>query len=148
MKSTKLLNFAMAVLLLVSCSKGDEDVDYAKSVSGSYTGSLIMSVMGSSDTTECTMVEVSRESVNRVSVTLPAYGEGRMSLPSMVVGGVTVAQSGGSYLLSKGEYGLTHDSTYYSGNLSGIVYGGKLKLDYTCRPGAMPMAINFSFVQD
>ncbi|MBQ9417615.1 MAG: calycin-like domain-containing protein [Bacteroidales bacterium] len=159
MKKTYYFILSAALLLggvFASCDKDDEETtptttttttDVASAVVGSYEGTLIQSVGTSVDTVSAT-ITLTKESASTVKVQIPAYGEGRMAMSAFGIEGVAVAKSNNDYTLTKESYSVTPASTEYKGSLSGTVKGGKLALDYTVTPGAMPMAINFNFSQD
>lgn len=155
MKRTGILALTAALMMgvtFVSCDKDNDEettttTAVAEAVAGSYEGTLIMWVGDSRDTTAAT-ITVTKENAQSVSVALPAYGEGRMAIAAFTIEGVGVAQASNTYTLTKECYSVTPASTEYTGSLNGTVSGGKLQLNYTVKPGAMPMNINFEFVQE
>jgi hypothetical protein len=132
---------AAFVMSTVGCTK-----DVAENIAGTYDGIVTMSVRGETqgDPTEAKVI-IASESENTVSITLPQMGEGRVSIPSFTVTGVSVAKNGKVYNIEKENISATVESMQITGSLVGNVESGKLNMSYSLKPGAMPMNIDFTF---
>lgn len=131
---------AMLGLTMVGCSK-----DYADKVTGSYEGTMKMSVQSTDYPSVDATVVIKSEDENLVSITIPAMGEGRMAMPELTIGGVSVSKDGKTYNLSKEEINITVEEIAWTGTLSGSVESEKLTLTTSLKPGAMPMSIDLTF---
>lgn len=49
------------------------------------------------------------------------------------------------FTIEETEINTTIDSTNYVGTLNGVVDGDNLSLEYSVKPGAMPMSIDYVF---
>ena len=135
-----------------SCSNDDDPVAVAAAseVAGTYVDSLQLTVMGSTSTYKDLEVKVEAASDETVNVILPAYGEGRMALPSLTIPAVKVAGSNNNYAFGVTDYkssvevnGVTKEFTM---TLQGTYVAGKLTLNYTLVYGTMPMPMVCKFV--
>ena len=118
----------------------------AEDVSGTYQGTLTMSVSGTQQGSYDTTIVLQADNDEKVSILFPAIGEGRMSVPEFRVKGVQVNEvSDSKYTLSETAIEFTDDDVKWAGKVSGNVTGNKLHLDYSLQPGAMPMTIDFAF---
>ena len=135
-----------------SCSNDDDPVAVAAAseVAGTYVDSLQLTVMGSTSTYKDLEVKVEAASDETVNVVLPAYGEGRMALPSLTIPAVKVAGSNNNYAFGVTDYkssvevnGVTKEFTM---TLQGTYVAGKLTLNYTLVYGTMPMPMVCKFV--
>lgn len=157
MKKFKFSFAAMMVAMLTmcvaftSCSNDDPvAVAAASEVAGTYVDSLQLTVMGSTSTYKDLEVKVEAASDETVNVILPAYGEGRMALPSLTIPAVKVAGSNNNYAFGVTDYkssvevnGATKEFTM---TLQGTYVAGKLTLNYTLVYGTMPMPMVCKFV--
>ncbi len=80
----------------------------------------------------------------------PPIGQGGQSgptftIPSLTIRDVDVTAKGNTYTISEDDFKLTVGETTYTGNISGTIAGKNAKVEYTLRPGSMPMDINFTF---
>ena len=143
-----------AMPMAITFTFTEEEPGAAASVAGDYEGNMVMSVAGTGYDPVSATVTLVRESAGSVAVTLPAVGEGRMAINGFSIEGVSVVEDGTVYRLVKEEYTASvarasgEGSIEYTGSLSGTVVDGKLTLEYSVTPGAMPMSINFSFSQE
>lgn len=158
MKKFKFSFAAMMVAMLTmcvaftSCSNDDDPVAVAaaSAVAGTYVDSLQLTVMGSTSTYKDLEVKVEAANDETVNVILPAYGEGRMALPSLTIPAVKVAGSDNNYAFGVTDYkssvevnGATKEFTM---TLQGTYVAGKLTLNYTLVYGTMPMPMVCKFV--
>lgn len=146
--SAAIILCAAIATTFASCSeKGDEPATpAAKSVEGIYRGDIRCTVMGSESVAEDMTVAVSADNEAAVTLTLPAYGEPPMQVPSIAVPGVKVSGSDGVYTLAATEFGGTTDTgKAYSGVIEGDYADGRLTLRWNLTYGAMPMPMIFSF---
>ncbi|HIZ88301.1 MAG TPA: calycin-like domain-containing protein [Candidatus Coprenecus pullistercoris] len=115
-------------------------------ISGSYTGTLTMSVMGTAmDPMEEAQVSLAAEG-DVWTLTLPEMGMGTMSMESISVE-VELAESADGYTLSAESIEAVSGETSITGSLTGTVSadGSTMTLSAEITPGAMPMAINVDF---
>lgn len=135
-----------------SCSNDDDPaaVAAASEVAGTYVDSLQLTVMGSTSTYKDLEVKVEAANEETVNIILPAYGEGRMALPSLTIPAVKVAGSNNNYAFGVTDYkssvevnGATKEFTM---TLQGTYVAGKLTLNYTLVYGTMPMPMVCKFV--
>lgn len=158
MKKFKFSFAAMMVAMLTmcvaftSCSSDDDPVAVAAAseVAGTYVDSLQLTVMGSTSTYKDLEVKVEAVNEETVNIILPAYGEGRMALPSLTIPAVKVAGSNNNYAFGVTDYkssvevnGATKEFTM---TLQGTYVAGKLTLNYTLVYGTMPMPMVCKFV--
>ncbi len=146
MKNVKtLLMMALAIVMFgfASCTK--ETQKPAQSVAKTYVGTLSYGVGEMTDVEAS--VELKGESDDKISIVLPAIGEGMMSIPEFTLSGIAVSTSDNKvFTLAETEISQTVGTTNYVGTLTGEVNNGQLTLNYALKPGAMPMSINFTFV--
>lgn len=158
MKKFKFSFAAMMVAMLTmyvaftSCSNDDDPVAVAAAseVAETYVDSLQLTVMGSTSTYKDLEVKVEVANDETVNIILPAYGEGRMALPSLTIPAVKVAGSDNNYVFGVTDYkssvevnGATKEFTM---TLQGTYVAGKLTLNYTLVYGTMPMPMVCKFV--
>lgn len=114
-------------------------------VAGKYEGILSYGVM-EMDEIEAS-VELKAKGGDKVDIVVPAIGEGMMSIPEITVADITVSTTDNKlFAIAETEINQTVDNTNYTGTLNGTVDNGTLTLNFTLKPGAMPMSINFTFV--
>ncbi|MBR4217522.1 MAG: calycin-like domain-containing protein, partial [Bacteroidales bacterium] len=124
---------------------GTAPADYY--IADRYQGSLAMSVMGKpyGEPADVT-ITLEASGKNSVTVKLPAVGEGRMALPALDIADVAVnASDYNTFTLAETSFEQTVDSLHCTGTVKGSVVDGKLTLNYSVKPGAMPMNIDFVF---
>lgn len=147
----------------VSCDKDDDDepkkddnTSYVEAVVGNYYGSLGYSVMnyepgnieGSyelkilKDTEDDDDVIVM---VPQCSFTPPIPNASAFTIPALTITDVDVNKKGETYTIKEDDFSIDIDGTTYTGKLSGTIAGKDAKVEYTLRPGRMPMDINFTF---
>jgi hypothetical protein len=141
-----LLLALMVSVTMTSCSDDDGPTTQsgAKAVSGTYSGTMSMSVMGTAlDPVDCDVVINAGADDTTVDIVLPTvtYG-GHQSIPSITVSGVAVTTSDNkTYTLQQASF----EQDIYSGTIQGTVTDGRLALTYVMNAGKMPMPINFTF---
>lgn len=161
MKSIKFISMIVAAFLLmpafVSCDKDDKDDPVvADSILGTYEGSLSYSVMGydpgdiegsyelkiikdANDADEVTVI------FPQCSFTPPIPQASAFTIPALTVSDVDVTEKGKVYTISEDDFSIDVNGTTYTGKLSGTIKDKKADVEYTVRPGRMPMDINFTF---
>lgn len=84
----------LTLAILPSCSdnKDEPSVPAAKTIQGSYAGDMECSVMGSASTFENLTFSIEATDDATVAVTLPAFGEAPMAMPSLAITGVKVTE--------------------------------------------------------
>ena len=139
-----LLVMALSIVMFgfASCTKENKP---AQSIAKTYVGTLSYGV---SEMTEVeASVELKAESDDKISIVLPAIGEGMMSIPEITLNGIAVSTTDNKvFAIAETEINQTVGTTNYVGTLGGNVDNGKLTLNYALKPGAMPMSITFTFV--
>ncbi|MDE6136722.1 MAG: calycin-like domain-containing protein [Muribaculaceae bacterium] len=137
-------------LSLQSCSDDNNDepaAPAAKSVAGSYTGDLGMTVMGSTDTTEDVTFSLTATDDTHATLTFPTYGNPPMQIQEFDIPGLAVTKDGETYKIARTDYEQTlANGRTASGAVEGDVVDGVLTLRFTLLYGAMPMEMvgNFS----
>ncbi len=145
MKSIK--TFVMAALAIVmfgfaSCNK---EIKPAEEVAKIYVGTMTYGVSEMSEVEAS--VELKAQGDDKISIVLPAIGEGMMSLPEITLNDIAVSTTDNKvFTIAETEINQTVGTTNYTGTLGGNVDNGKLTLNYALKPGAMPMSITFTFV--
>lgn len=148
MKPIKFLFATMIALLafvtLPSCSDDNNEdepaVPAAKAIAGTYAGDMECSVMGSASTFENLSFSLSATDDATVAVTLPAFGEAPMAMPSITITGVKVTEANGISTLATTQCtGTTDSGKSYTCTLSGDVNGNTLNIKFNLQYGAMPM---------
>lgn len=135
----------ICIIGLQSCSD-DKNVDpvtpAAKTIEGSYHGDMQCSVMGNVSTFENVTFEISATDDATVTVTLPAFGEAPMALPSVTITDVKVSETDGVVTLAPTEVsGQTSTGKTYTCTLTGNVKNNVLDIRFNLLYGAMPMPI-------
>lgn len=150
--ATMMVAMLTMCVAFTSCSSDDDPVAVAAAskVAGTYVDSLQLTVMGSTSTYKDLEVKVEAANEETVNIILPAYGEGRMALPSLTIPAVKVAGSDNNYAFGVTDYkssvevnGATKEFTM---TLQGTYVAGKLTLNYTLVYGTMPMPMVCKFV--
>lgn len=123
-------------------------------VAGKYTGIMSYGVSEMSEVEAS--VELKAQGDDKISIVLPAIGEGMMSLPEITLKDIAVDRIDHAevptdqrlFIIAETEINQTVGTTNYTGTLGGNVDNGKLTLNYSLKPGAMPMSITFKFVSE
>lgn len=115
-------------------------------VRGEYNGTLSYSVAGSQYPSTDAKVILKKDYGNTISITLPAVDGGMMSLPEVALSGVVISTTDNvNFKIEETEINATVGTTNYAGTLSGNIKGSALTLEYSIKPGAMPINIDFVF---
>lgn len=126
-----------------------ETVDFAKTIAGSYTNKLSMTVMQQESLYKNATVTLDRVDSTHVDITLPACGSGQMALPALKVEKVEVTDNSGEYKFAvenyNGSVSVNGEQKNYTVTLSGAYKDGGVTLDYTLQYGKMPMAMIAKF---
>lgn len=129
----------------VTFHKGSAPLGYY--VKGSYSGEVSYSVAGANYDPFAASVTLKKGTGNSVTIVLPPVGEGMMSIPEMTVDNVEMTTT--DYVvfnIAETEVEQTLNGVNFVGTLKGNVNGKTLTLNYSLKPGAMPMSIDFTFV--
>ncbi len=145
----------------VSCNNDDDDdPTAANAILGTYSGTLGYSVMnyapGDIDGTYELKIANDPTDADDVVVVLPEcsfappIGPGgqpgpTFTIPSLTIHDVDVTAKDNVYTISEDDFKITVGQTIYTGKLTGTITGKNAKVEYTLRPGSMPMDINFTF---
>ncbi len=116
-------------------------------VSGTYTGTLTMSVMGSAmDPLEDAAVTVVADG-DKAVLTLPAMGMGSMTIGEISVEAELAEAADGGYALTASSIDTMAGELSVTGSLAGTVSadGSLLTVNAEITPGAMPMAISITY---
>ena len=98
----------------------------ADKIVGEYTGLMDMSIAGSSQGSSEMTLALAAADDGTLTISVPAMGDGAMAMPAFDITGVNVSESEKS-------------------DLTGTINDGQMKLTMNIKPGAMPMAITFTF---
>lgn len=153
MKNSKtVLAFTMALIALISFSSCSDKNDSpqaapaAKSVAGTYKGDMTCSVMGQESTFENMNVAVTAVDDATVNVQISEFGEAPMKVPSIMIEGVKVAGSDGTYSLATTTFnGEMENGKTYSGTLDGNYKSDVITVRFNLQYGSMPMPMICSF---
>lgn len=132
----------LTLAILPSCSddKDEPAVPAAKTIEGTYAGDMECSVMGSASTFENVAFNVTATDDATVNVTLPAFGEAPMAMPSITVKGIKVTESNETAVLAETQVsGQTEQGKKYTVTFSGNVTDKMLDVKFNLQYGAMPM---------
>ena len=136
---------SMCVAFSSCSSDDDETVAAAKEISGSYTSSLDMTVMGETSTYDHVTMKIEAVDDATVKITLPACGEGMMAVPAVKVSG-----SNGAYAFAQENYAGTVTvkgaEKNYTVTLQGTLKDKTLTVNYSIQYGKMPMPMIAKFV--
>lgn len=149
--ATMMVAMLTMCVAFTSCSNDDDDtVAAAKEIVGSYTGNLAMTVMGQASSHDNITMKIEAVDDATVKVTLPACGEGMMSLPALEVPAVKVSGSNGAYAFSQENYAGTVTvngaEKKYTVTLQGTLKDNTLTVKYSVQYGKMPAAMIGKFV--
>ena len=117
-------------------------------LSGTYTGTLNMSVMGSAmDPVENATVVLDVADDGKTSLTISSFGMGMMTLEDITVDVTLTESADGTYAFAAENIDTMAGDINVTGSLSGTVTadGSKLTVSAEIKPGAMPMTINVEF---
>lgn len=116
-------------------------------LSGTYTGTLNMSVMGPMDPVEDATVVLEVAEDNSAVLTISSFGMGMMTLEDIAVDVELAEAADGSYTLTAESIDTTAGDINVTGSLSGTVSadGSSITVNAEITPGAMPMSITVEF---
>ena len=145
MKSIKTIVMAVLAIVMFGFASCNKEIKPAEEVAKIYVGTMTYGVSEMSEVEAS--VELKALGDDKVSIVLPAIGEGMMSIPEITLNDITVSTNDNKvFTIAETEINQTVGTTNYTGTLGGNVDNGKLTLNYALKPGAMPMSINFTFV--
>ncbi len=141
---------AVAMFAFTGCKKDNdsagEDIALGYYVEGDYNGLVSYSVMGEMMNEVESVVTLAKDVDNTISITLPSIGEGMLSIPEISLSEVVISTTDKVvFTIEETEINTTIETTNYVGTVKGVVDGDNLTLDYSIKPGAMPMSIDFAF---
>lgn len=115
-------------------------------VSGTYTGTMDLSVMGNSvGKIEDATITVDATAED-ITVTTSPMGSGAMAIGSMTVSGVEMSEAEGVYTLKHDKIDVTSGDLKITGTMTGTVTSeGKASFTFEIKPGAMPMPVTVTF---
>lgn len=122
-------------------TSGTAPTDYY--VADTYEGNIEMSIMNEPQG-EPTLANITLEPTgnNAVNIILPSIGEGNMSIPSLIIPNIPIATSDHqTFTIVETSFEQTVDNRNYTGTITGAVSDSKLTLNYSIKPGAMPVNI-------
>ena len=120
--------------------------DPAYYVAGNYNGTVIYSVGSTEYDPVAATVKLTKSGSGKVNIVLPEVGSGQMSIPALEISDIEVTTTDKEvFTLVEKEVSLTVGSVTYTGKVSGTYTNDSLTLNYSLKPGAMPMYINFVF---
>lgn len=139
-----------------SCGDDDDDpvtAGAADIIAGAYTDDMTCSVMGQASTYEDVTVNVTKVSDGVVSIALPSFGSGAMTLPVITLRGVKVSGSATTATIAEQEIkgtvvNASGAEKEYTCTIAGTYNAGHLTLNYSLQYGSMPMAMVCSFAAD
>lgn len=141
-------NSIIAILALTSftsCSDDDSNepsTPAAREIAGTYTGDLTCTAMNSPTTYENLTITVTATDETTVTVTLPAFGEAPMALPSITLPGLKVSGADGTYTIAETEVsGKTDNDRNFTCTVQANISGKTLNINYSLKYGSMPMAL-------
>ncbi len=148
--SIVMMAIAVAMFILTGCKKDNdsagEDIALGYYVEGDYNGLVSYSVMGQMMNEIDAVVTLEKDVDNTISITLPEIVEGMLSIPEISLSEVVISTTDKVvFTIEETEINTTIDSTNYVGTLNGVVDGDNLSLEYSVKPGAMPMSIDYAF---
>lgn len=115
-------------------------------VAGNYDGTVAYGVGGTDYDPVDATVKLTKSESGKVNIALPEIGSGQMSIPALEINDVEVTTTDNVvFTLVEKEVSLTVGSVTYAGKVSGTYTNDNLTLNYSLKPGAMPMYINFVF---
>ena len=131
--------------LKITVSPGE--VPYGLLISGTYTGVMNMSVMGSAmDPVNDATVSLDATGEKPV-LTISSFGMGSMVIENLTVEVTVTEAEDGSYTLAAGDFSAAAGEINVTGSLAGTVSadGNSLTISAEVKPGAMPMSITLAF---
>ena len=145
---TALMLCITLVTVFTSCSDKEDGptAPAAKSIAGVYNGDMTCSVMGSESVFEDLTVDVAAVDDVTVSVAVSAFGNPPMQVSPILITGVKVSGSDGTYSLASTQFSGTNEAgKAYSGTLQGDFADDVLTLRMNLQYGAMPMPMICTF---
>ena len=153
MKFLNYLAIAAIALGTVSCDDDDpvqkEVVSPVELIAGSYNGGMSMIVGEPGEPSDATVV-LKAQKDGKLTIVIPEVGSGKMVMPELELTDAKVekvAGKEGEYTISKEAFVINNPGMPLTNKkgLKGTVKGTSIELSYDIQPGAMPMAIQFSF---
>lgn len=131
--------------LKITVSPGE--VPEALLLSGTYKGTLNMSVAGTPMDPVEDAAMVLDVADDKAVLTLSSFGMGGMTLEDLAVDVELGKSADGSYTLTAGSINASAGDINVTGSLEGTVSadGRMMKIEAAITPGAMPMPVNISF---
>lgn len=134
-----------ATMSACSDEKDEPATPAAKSIEGTYNGDMTCSVMGNESIFENMTFTVTATDDATVCVTIPEFGEAPMKMPSIIIPGIRVSGSEGSYTLAATEFNGDINGKKYSGTAQGNFAGNSFTFKFSLQYGAMPVPFICTF---
>lgn len=131
-----------------ACSSSSDDSKQADAaaIAGTYVGNLSCTVSTSTSTVENASFIIEKVDDSHVNVTLPAFGEAPMALPSIKVEKLSVTESNGTYSIPESTFDQTikvngNDKNISNTAIKATVKDGKLTINFSMKYGSMPFSM-------
>ena len=157
MKIKSFLTMSFAALALVlglcSCSSDDDEpeVAMAEQVAGSYTGNEVIMVDNDESSNETKTYEFVKASDISVDMMIPQSGMGPMTIPALLVKGITLSKSGNSITGKVGSYTGTvknasgDEKAFTVSDVTFMFSDKKMVATFTLKYGNMPFLMSTTF---
>lgn len=113
-------------------------------VSGTYSGTLALSVMGQDQGTAESTVTVAAED-GKATLTLTGFGMAGMSIEDIAIPDVVLVETDGGCTLSAENIDVVAGDINVTGSLEGTIDNGNAGITFVLKPGAMPMDVTAVF---
>jgi hypothetical protein len=154
-KSFTTMTMVTVALVFGMSSCGDDDKDepeaaLAEQVDGWYTGQEILTVMGEPDE-GTVMFLFTKSSDIAVDMTIPAYGEGMMTIPELPVKGITLTKSGNTITGKLASYTGSvasadgSEKAYTVSDVTVLFNDKNVVVTFSLKYGNMPFAFDGQF---
>ncbi len=150
----------IGTVAFASCDNDDDDMDRdggASIIAGTYNGGLTAKVT----TIDCNIegkydfiINKQQGTDDEVTVVLPGCSyttpgmQKPQTIPAITVADVDVEHSLSDknvYIIEEDDFTVSINGTTYTGSIQGTVTGSDIRVNYSLKPGQMPMDINFTF---
>ncbi len=154
-KSFLTMSFAAVALVLGVCACGSDDdepeVAVAEQVAGIYNGNEVIMVDNEESSNEEKTYEIVKATDTSVDIMVPASGMGPMTIPALLVKGITLTKNGNSISGNVGSYtgtvkNASGDERAYT--ISGVTLmfsDKKMVATFSLKYGNMPFIMTTTF---
>lgn len=132
-----------------SCSDDDgpKNTPAAKTIEGSYSGDIEMTVLTQEFSFPAQTVKIVAVSDETVNIMMPSYGPDNMLLPEMTIENLEVIKSGDKCIIKETDFSMTlENGRQASGTVSASYENKILTLNFELYYGSMPIPMIASFV--